>query len=332
LRRARSATRDHFVARAVQLDMKDNTWPALLLGALVALLPRADAQAKASLRLPAVLDLPPGFAPEGIAHGRGQRLFVSSIKDGAIYALDARTGTGSFFVTASSPPRQALGMRFDPRSNYLFAAGGNSGGVRIYDGDTANLVADIRLGNAQPTFVNDLVITDHAVYLTESTRPALYRLPLTCDGRLADSGPREIALGGEFQFLPGKLNANGIVAQPDGQELFIVHTTSGALYRVNPQTGFATAVSVAGGPLQNGDGLVLRGRQLYVVQNLFNQVAVLDLSPHGDTATVLRTITDPNLDIPTTATELGHALYAVNARYTTRPTPTTTYSVVRLQP
>jgi hypothetical protein len=45
---------------------------------------------------------------------------------------------------------------------------------------------------------------------------------------------------------------------------------------------------------------------------------------------VLRTITDPNFDTPTTMAFFGAFIYAVNARLTTPPTPDTTYTVVRV--
>ena len=36
-----------------------------------------------------------------------------------------------------------------------------------------------------------------------------------------------------------------------------------------------------------------------------------------------------NIDVPTTIASFGNALYAVNARFTTPPAPTTTYNIVR---
>ena len=46
---------------------------------------------------------------------------------------------------------------------------------------------------------------------------------------------------------------------------------------------------------------------------------------------VKRTITDPGFDVPTTIAEHGNQLYAVNARFTTPPTPTTTYTIVQVK-
>ena len=81
--------------------------------------------------------------------------------------------------------------------------------------------------------------------------------------------------------------------------------------------------------MANGDGILLEGRTLYVVQNQMNQIAKIRLS-HGLTSgQIVGTITDPDFDIPTTVDSFGKSLYAVNARFTTAPTPTTTYTVVK---
>ena len=45
---------------------------------------------------------------------------------------------------------------------------------------------------------------------------------------------------------------------------------------------------------------------------------------------VVGTITDGRFDIPTTVAGFGDALYVVNARFTTPPTPSTPYTVVRV--
>ena len=45
---------------------------------------------------------------------------------------------------------------------------------------------------------------------------------------------------------------------------------------------------------------------------------------------IIATITDPRLDVPTTVDDFAGALYLVNARFTTPPTPDTTYSIVRV--
>lgn len=79
-----------------------------------------------------------------------------------------------------------------------------------------------------------------------------------------------------------------------------------------------------------GDGLLLHGRTLIVVQNQLNQVAAVELSKDLASGEITQVITDPNFDIPTTVASFGNALYVVNARFNVPPTPDTEYNIVRV--
>jgi hypothetical protein len=111
------------------------------------------------------------------------------------------------------------------------------------------------------------------------------------------------------------INANGIVATPDGSTLIVVNYVLGLLYTVDPTTGFATEIDLGGFSVGSGDGLVLRGQTLYVVQNLANAIAVFTLNPDLSAATFTGYLTDDDLRIPSTADAFGPWLYAVNARF-----------------
>jgi hypothetical protein len=65
-----------------------------------------------------------------------------------------------------------------------------------------------------------------------------------------------------------------------------------------------------------------------VVQNAFNQVAVIRLSPDYSSGEVTDLITSPLFRVPTTIAGFGSKLYVVNARFGTPPTPDTDYEVV----
>ena len=78
------------------------------------------------------------------------------------------------------------------------------------------------------------------------------------------------------------------------------------------------------------DGILLNGKRLYVVRNRMNQIAVIRLSPNLSSGRVVRTITHPDFDVPTTIDELGNRLYAVNARFTTPPGPDVEYWLTRV--
>ena len=79
-----------------------------------------------------------------------------------------------------------------------------------------------------------------------------------------------------------------------------------------------------------GDGILLRGKTLYVVQNQLNQVAVIKLSSGYTSGEIVDLLTSPNFRVPTTIAAFGNTLYVVNARFGTPPTPDTDYDVVRV--
>ena len=82
--------------------------------------------------------------------------------------------------------------------------------------------------------------------------------------------------------------------------------------------------------VRNGDGILLTGKILYVVQNRDNKIARIALAARLDSGRITGYLTDPDFDVPTTIDDLGNRLYAVNARFGTTPTPTTRYDVVQV--
>ena len=106
-------------------------------------------------------------------------------------------------------------------------------------------------------------------------------------------------LTGDWVQVAG-FNANGIASSPSGDVLLVVNSTTGTLFRVDPATGAATAVQTSA-DLTAGDGILLRGRELAVVRNQFNEIAILRMSPDLGSATLVRTLRDPDFAVPTTA-------------------------------
>jgi len=286
----------------------------------------AAAPAKA---FPDVIPLPEGFQPEGIATGKGHTFYVGSIPTGAVFRGDLRTGEGDVLV----PPqegRAAIGLKYDERTGLLFVAGGPTGFAYIYNGETGENVDEIQLTTG-PAFINDVVITRDAAYFTNSQQPVLYRVPLRNNGRLPSNlTVEELPLTGDYVFTPGAFNANGIAATPNGDTLIIVNSVDGLLYNVEPDTGEATLIDMGGDTVPNGDGILLQGKTLYVVQNQLNQIAVVELNSDFTEGTIVDTITDSDFRVPTTIARFGSSLYAVNARFGTQPTPDTEYEVVRV--
>jgi sugar lactone lactonase YvrE len=272
------------------------------------------------------IDLPDGFAPEGIAIGRGHTFFVGSIPSGAVYRGDLRTGEGSVLVP-SAAGRQAIGLDVDPNGR-LFVAGGPTGRAFVYDARSGELLAEYVLTTGA-TFVNDVVVTRDGAYFTDSLQQQLYRVPLGPGGALGTAA-ETIPLSGDIAFVAG-FNVNGIDATPSGRTLVVVQSNLGKLFTVDPRTGVADEIDLGGETVTAGDGILLDGKTLFVVRNQQNRIAVVSLSADLGTGTLVTHLTNPGFSVPTTIAEFGQRLYAVNARFGTPVTPTTPYWVTQLR-
>jgi sugar lactone lactonase YvrE len=290
-----------------------------VVAAVVASPLRADAP------FPATIPLPNGFQPEGIAVAPGGTFYVGSIPSGAIYRGNVRTGAGSVLVPGVSG-RAALGLKVDQHQR-LFVAGGPTGKAFVYDARTGALLAQYQLTMAQ-TFVNDVVVTRGGAYFTDSVNQVLYRVPIAPNGSLGPQA-QTIPLTGDIVYQPG-FNANGIDATTDGKTLVLVQTNVGKLFTVDPATGVTHEIALDEA-VTTGDGILLAGRTLYVVRNTQNRIAVVRLAPDLSSGDVLGHLTAPSLDVPTTIGRFGNRLYAVNARFTTPPGPTTRYWVTKVE-
>lgn len=293
-----------------------------LVAAIAGVLVAAPAAAQP---FPEVIPLADGSQPEGIAVGKGTTFYVGSIPTGSVYRGDLRTGEIELLVDRDD--RAAIGLAVDHRRR-LFVAGGPTGDGFVYDARTGAELASYDFAGGE-TFINDVVVTRQAAWFTDSFNPFLYRVPIGPGGGLGQAA-EQVPLSGDYVHLDG-FNLNGIDATPSGEWLVAVQSGNGALYRIDPDTGEATLIDLGGDAVPNGDGILLDGTRLYVVQNFLNQIAVIDLSQDLLSGEVVGTITDPDFDIPTTIAEHGVSLYAVNARFSTPPTPETEYDVVRVR-
>jgi sugar lactone lactonase YvrE len=299
------------------------------LGALTAVVAAGSpaSPAKKAKPFPEVIQLPTGFRPEGIEVGRGTTFYTGSVANGAIFRGDLRTGRGTVII-AGATGLAATGIELD-RHKRLWVAGAGTGTARVYDVRTGALLRTYQLGTPPATFINDVVVTAKAAYFTDSQQPVLYRIPIGPHGALGNA--QTIPLGGQYVHVPGQLNLNGIDATRSGKALVAVQTFTGQLYRINPRTGFARLISLGGESVPNGDGILLDGRRLYVVQNRSNLVAVISLRPGLLSGSVLTRLSNPNFSVPTTIDDLGKRLYAVNARFGIPNPDVAAYQVVQLR-
>lgn len=301
----------------------------LLLGLVMAIsliaVPAVSAHGnKHGKPFPATIALPDGFQPEGLTSGPRSHLYVGSLVDGAIWKGSAKSGKGSIFIPGVTG-QSAAGIHFDWRGR-LWVAGATDHTVRVYSGKGVLLQT-----YTFPTsgFINDLVITRRGVYATDSTNAQLLVVPLGWWGKLPTPDKASVLpITGDMTNDPTAFNMNGIVASHGW--LIVVNTDLANLFRINPNTGNSRFIELNGYSPAFGDGLILRGRYLYVIQNQENKVGVVKLSRNLLSGKLKKSITKSTLDVPTTGAFSNGHLYVVNARFGVADPATAEYWISRL--
>jgi len=316
---------------------------ALVLSAAVAVPAMAEqGKGKSKGKRPGVIALPDGFQPEGITTSKKHTFFVGSRDTGAIYKGSLRSGEGDILVEGgpSGMPgdeNAATGLKVDKRGR-LFASGADSKHIRVYDARTGDQLRDYFAGD-DAGFINDVIVTRRGAYFTDSNNAWLYFIPFGKRGALGDLA--RIPLTGDFQLSPG-FNLNGIEAARGGKTLILIKSSTGQLFTADAATGATKEIPVTGddGELVNGDGIVLTGRKLRVVENRdgaaegvtegTGEVSTVRLRRNLSSGTIVRAISDERFDVPTTIARSGGRFYVVNGKFNTAPTPMTPYEVVKV--
>jgi len=276
---------------------------------------------------PDIIPIPVGFEPEGIELGRDQDFFVGTLSfsgnltnAGAIYKGNLATGEGQVLVPPTGKP--LIGLSYDVRTDYLYAATGfgnpnRERGVNVYAGTSGRLLGEIIFGDEM--VINDVLVTETAVYCTDSLSTTLYKIPLENDGKVFSSAAERIEMTG-FEMVEG-FNANGLAGDFDGKELLVINISTGVLYLVNTESGAASPVDIQGSATSfvNGDGLHMDGRTLYICENFSNfplgRIAVVEFSDDLTQGTFVKYIESDDFAIPTTIIGFGTCIYAVNSHY-----------------
>jgi sugar lactone lactonase YvrE len=300
----------------------------VVLGVAVTLGLTGTAQAKP---FPDRIDLPIGFQPEGITIGPGATAYLGSRATGDIYAANLRTGELTLVSDQLEPP--SVGLKIG-KQGHLFVAGGTSGMGNVIDVESGDIVQTYQF-TTDPSFINDVVLTRDFAWFTNSQAAEIYGVPLG-PGDAAGDDFVTLPLTGDWVQVAGMTNANGIAETPDRQALLVVNTAAAALFRVDPETGEATEVDLGDYNLTNGDGLLVQGNTLYVVQNRLNQIAVFNIAADGTSGDLLRVLTSDDLDesvtfsVPTTVAVFGNSLYLPNARFGILNPETAEYWITRV--
>lgn len=277
---------------------------------------------------PDIIPIAAGMEPEGIEMGKDTDFFVGAnswsgnlTNAGAIYKGNLLTGEGQILVPPTG--KTISGLSYDTRTDYLYAAtgyapGGFDGpfleqGVKVYAATSGRLLGEIIFGDN--IVANDVLVTDKAVYCTDSLSTTLYKIPLENDGKVFSSDFEKIDMTG-FEMAEG-FNANGLVGDFDGKQLVIVNITTGVLYLVDTETGAASPVAIKGDEelFPDGDGLYMDGRTLYIMQNFSQKIAVVELSEDLTQGTFVKNLVSNDFSIPTTIIGYGNCIYAVNTHF-----------------
>jgi hypothetical protein len=259
---------------------------------------------------PKVVSLPDGFQPEGIDTQGANRFFVGSIPTGDIFKGDLRVADSGDDPFIDAPDgRSAIGLSL--RRGVLFVAGGDTGEAYAYNARTGRDLGAFEL-TTDETFVNDVITTRNAAYFTDSVNQRLYKIPMRGSRGFGD--PEVLPLTGDIVFVEG-FNVNGIEATRNGKTLILVQSNTGKLFTADAETGETAEIDLGGETVVNGDGILLQGRRLWVVQNFDELLTLVRLSPDRSSGVVVDRFTDETFDVPTTVARAGNRLAIVNARF-----------------
>ena len=288
----------------------------MILAALVAAQTPAAA-APLSEQEPALIVLPGATSAEGIARGKGSTFYAGDLFAGDIFRGNIRSGTAELFIDAPDG-RMAVGMAFTARHNLLFVAGGMTGQAYVYDTRSGSTVAFYQFGSPGSSLINDVTVTAHGAWFTDSTQSMLYFVPLSKAGELGAF--RTLQLSGPAADLSGAFNLNGIRATRGGHTLIVAHSATGELYTVDSDTG--ASAKIDGISVPSVDGIELAGDKLWAVQGFSNQITRISLNDNLTAGMVEKVITSDLFQIPSTAARFGNTLAVVNAKFDTGFPPT----------
>src|SRR5512138_81798 len=102
--------------------------------------------------------------------------------------------------------------------------------------------------------------------------------PSTRSCTASPSSATAAPLTGDIAYSDG-FNVNGIEAAGGGDVLILVQSNTGQLFAVDADSGVAAEIDLGGDDVSNGDGILLRGRTLYVVENFDQVITTVQLSP-----------------------------------------------------
>lgn len=250
--------------------------------------------------------------PEGVALDPASGTFyVGNTENGTVYEGNVNDDPGvlEVFLPARADGRTVvMGMALDSRGR-LFLAGGATGQAFVYDTTSRDLLRVLKTPRTASTLINGVAVTESAAYFTDSLRPILFRAPLTATS-VGTVEPWLNFEGTPLRYGEGN-NLDGIVASADGRFLVAVQPNTGALYRIDTATRGVRRI-VLSGSLSTGNGLLLDGHTLYVVNDEGGEIVPVTLAADFTRGVVKDGFSDSSLDLPTSIAKYGKRLLVVN--------------------
>jgi sugar lactone lactonase YvrE len=227
-----------------------------------------------------------GIISEGIAYdARTRRFFVSSVRNGAIYARDSRGKVSQFvrdqpwgvFGMAADPARRRLwaGTSALPQSKGFREDDRNHAAVLEIDLDSGRVLNTIRpQDDAKHVFGDVAVARDGSVFVSDSVSPSIYVIRGGAMTPLIRSGP--------FSSL------QGLAPSSDGRILYAADYARG-IFAIDVATGDTHLLPIPPNTSLLGvDGLYTAGKGTLVgTQNGTNpqRVIRMQLAPNGQAIT-----------------------------------------------
>ncbi|MFI1979573.1 MULTISPECIES: hypothetical protein [Streptomyces] len=261
----------------------------------------------------------PGVLPEGIAITKDGTMYVSSDGTGALYrGRVGRPDLTPFPARGLEDRPSSLGVHTDRRGRIL-----SVGGATLTVHDRRGRLLATRTATDGPLgapHLNDLAVTDDAVYVTDWANPVVHRAGIRADGTL---GPLEpwLDVRSAFPQFPARYwLLNGIVADAAGTTLLVASNGTEAVWRIDTADKGIARLDL-GEQSFGADGMVLHGRTLYAVLNYGapHGVYIARLDEELRTGTVTHRLTDEAFTLPTTLAKHGCRLYVVNSQLNEPP-------------
>uniref|UniRef100_A0AAU3H591 Superoxide dismutase n=1 Tax=Streptomyces sp. NBC_01401 TaxID=2903854 RepID=A0AAU3H591_9ACTN len=253
--------------------------------------------------------------PESVAADR-HYVYTTSIADGTVYRGRPGARTLEPFMPGGQDGRtQATGIK--TTGNRLLVAGAFTGRFFVYT-NAGKLVSSYAVPDTgESTLVNDETVTpDGDVYITDSFRAVVYRIPAAEVNAPVTGAHRTLEVAYSLpDYVAGQSNGNGIVTTPDGKSLIIGYWYSGELYRLTLATGEIR--KIAAPALASADGIARQGNILYVARSVNNEVDAVRLSGDNTRAVVVSARTCPGADTATGVAVLRDRLLVTNSQMDT---------------